>query len=215
MQTDLYLIRHGETATNRAYMVQGANSEPLNVRGRWQAAQVGSRLARAGLQALYASPFGRTRETAAIIGRAVGLDAVLEHELREMDTGRASGLHGAQFIVRYPRLWWAWLRDDDRLAFPEGEILAEFYPRARRVIDALVAAHAGQTIAVVTHGGIISGYLSQLLHGRGSNRIAWRLRNCAICHVRWEDDGPPLLVAFNDTTHLREPFPGTDRPSSE
>ncbi len=204
-QTDLYLVRHGETATNRARLIQGWNSEPLNMRGRWQAERAGTRLAQVGLRALYASPFDRARETAAIIGRSVGLEAVLVEGLREMDTGSISGLHGAQFMLRYPRLMWAWLRDDPTLAFPGGEVLTDFYQRAQRSIDELLARHAGQAIAIVAHGGSISGYLSLLLQGRGSNRIAWKLRNGAFCHVRWQGDGPPQLLALNDTTHLSGP----------
>src|SRR4051794_31775518 len=115
MQTDLYLIRHGQTATNQARLIQGWDSEPLNARGRWQAERVGQRLAAAGLVALYASPLRRATETAEIIGRVAGLDVVLVDDLREMNTGRVSGLHSAQFLVRHPRLWWAWLRDDARL----------------------------------------------------------------------------------------------------
>lgn len=204
MQTDLYLVRHGETATNRARLIQGWNSEPLNALGRWQAERAGARLAQVGLQSLYASPLDRARETATIVGQAVGLGPVLVEELREMDTGLVSGLHSAQFIMRYPRLMWAWLRDDSELAFPGGETLTNFYTRAGRAVDELVARHVGQTIAVVAHGGVISGYLSLLLDGRGSNRIAWRLRNGAICHVRWVGDGPPQLLALNDTAHLEQ-----------
>jgi 2,3-bisphosphoglycerate-dependent phosphoglycerate mutase len=203
MQTDLYLVRHGETATNRVRLIQGWDSEPLNARGCWQAERAGARLALAGLRALYASPFDRARETAAIIGRIVGLEVVLVEGLREMNTGSISGLHGSQFMLRHPRLMWAWLRDDSTLAFPGGEVLTDFYQRARRAIDELLARHAGQAIAVVAHGGSISGYLSLLLQRRGSNRIAWKLRNGAICHVRWQGDGPPLLLALNDTTHLK------------
>jgi len=205
MQTDLYLVRHGETATNRGRLIQGWNSEPLNARGRWQAERAGARLAQAGIQALYASPLERARETAAIIGRAIGLEAVLVEGLREMNTGRVSGMHSAQFMLRHPRLLWAWLRDDTKLAFPGGELLTDFYARSLRTVDELVARHAGQAIAVVAHGGSISGYLSLLLQGRGSNRIAWKLRNGAICHVCWVDDRPPQLLALNDTAHLAEP----------
>jgi probable phosphoglycerate mutase len=164
------------------------------------------------LRALYASPLDRARETATIIGGAVGLEPVLVEGLREMDTGLVSGLHSAQFVMRYPRLMWAWLRDDSALAFPGGEALTDFYTRAGRTIDELVARHAGQVFAVVAHGGVISGYLSLLLHGRGSNRIAWKLRNGAICHVRWADGGPPRLLALNDTSHL-EQLSAVRRPS--
>jgi 2,3-bisphosphoglycerate-dependent phosphoglycerate mutase len=204
MQTDLYLVRHGETATNRARVIQGWDSEPLNARGRRQAESAGARLAQAGLQALYASPIGRASETAAIISRAVGLDVVLVDGLREMDTGRISGLHSAQFLVRHPRLLWAWLRDDAKLTFPGGDTLTSFYERTWCAIDELVTRHAGQAIAVVAHGGSISGYLTRLLYGRGSNRFALKLRNGAICHIRWQDDRPAQLLALNDTSHLGE-----------
>jgi len=207
MQTDLYLVRHGETATNRARLIQGWNSEPLNALGRWQAERAGSRLAQVGLRALYASPLDRARETATIIAHAVDLVPSLVEGLREMDTGLVSGLHSAQFVMRYPRLMWAWLRDDSALAFPGGEALTDFYARASRTVGELVSQHTGQAIAVVAHGGVISGYLSLLLQGRGSNRIAWRLRNGALCHVRWVDGGPPQLLALNDTSHLEQLSP--------
>src|SRR5205823_5623563 len=104
-----------------AVRIQGWDSEPIMARGRWQADRAGQRLAAAGLAALYASPLRRASETAEIIGRVAGLDVVLLDGLREMNTGRVSGLHSAQFLVRHPRLWWGWLRDDVRLAFPGGD----------------------------------------------------------------------------------------------
>jgi probable phosphoglycerate mutase len=214
-QTDLYLIRHGQTATNRARVIQGWDHEPLNAHGRWQAERAGERLAKAGLVALYASPLRRASETAELIGRAVGLDITVVDGLREMDTGRASGLHGAQFMVRHPRLWWAWLRDDAGLAFPGGDTLSAFYNRAAETIGALVAKHAGQAVAVVAHGGVISGYLSLLLRGRGSNRFALRLRHGAICHQRWREGALLEVLAFNDTSHLRQQSPNKQRPSTE
>jgi broad specificity phosphatase PhoE len=213
MQTDLYLVRHGQTATNQARLIQGWKAEPLNARGRWQAARAGERLRGAGLAALYASPQRRALETAEIVGRAVGLEPAVVDDLREMDTGIATGLHSTQFIVRHPRLWWQWLRDDARLVFPQGDALEIFYARAARTVAELVDRHRGQPLAVVAHGGVISGYLSHLLHGRGSNRAALRLRNGAICHIRWQADGPPALLAFNDTAHLKEQFGAGDRPN--
>ncbi len=212
METTLYLIRHGQTATNRAQIIQGWDREPLNARGRWQAERTGERLTGAAIAALYASPLDRARETATIVGRALGLAPELVADLREMNTGRASGLHGTQFMLRYPRLWWAWVRDDSRLAFPSGDTLASFYLHAFAAIGELVARHPGQAIAVVAHGGSIAGYLSHLFDGRGSNRVALRLRNCAICRVDWQGDGAPRLTLFNDTTHLQQPR-RPDRPS--
>ena len=50
--------------------------------------------------------------------------------------------------------------------------------------------------------------------GHMHHRIALRLRNCAICQVRWADDRPPQLLLFNDTAHLQKQSPPVDRPNA-
>ena len=203
MPTTLYLIRHGQTATNRAQIIQGWNAEPLNALGRWQAERTGARLAGAGIAALYASPLERARETAQIIGAALGRAPVLVDALREVDTGRVSGMHGSQFMLRHPRLWAAWLRDDSRLAFPGGDTMQAFNQRAADAVADLLARHAGQAIAAVAHGGTIAGVLAHIAPGQAGKRATLRLRNCAINTVQWEEDGAARLLSFNDTAHLR------------
>ena len=202
MPTTLYLIRHGQTATNRAQIIQGWNFEPLNTLGRWQAERTGARLAGVGIAALYASPLERARETAQIIGAALGCAPVLVDALREVDTGRVSGMHGSQFMLRHPRLWAAWLRDDPLLAFPGGDTMHMFNQRAADAVADLVARHAGQALAAVAHGGTIAGVLAQHARRQAGKRATLRLRNCAICTVQWDEGGAARLLAFNDTAHL-------------
>lgn len=126
MQTDIYFVRHGQTAANRGWRIQGWNEEPLTDLGRWQAHCVAQRLADLGIQALYASPLLRAWETATIIGDSVNLQPEQVPAIRELDTGDASGLHSLQFLMRYPRLLWAWARDDVALCFPGGDVMGEF-----------------------------------------------------------------------------------------
>ena len=154
MPTTIYLIRHGQTATNRAQIIQGWNVEPLNALGRWQAGRAGARLASAGIAALYSSPLERARETAQIIGAALGCAPVAVDALREVDTGRVSGMHSAQFLLRHPRLWAAWMRDDPLLAFPGGDTMRLFNQRAADAVAGLVARHAAAAQLRDLHGAV-------------------------------------------------------------
>src|SRR5262245_52086639 len=75
----LYMLRHGETAWNTERRMQGAKDSALTERGRLQALAMGRTLKRELERepvptVFLRSPLGRARETADIIGRALGLD---------------------------------------------------------------------------------------------------------------------------------------------
>jgi|HigsolmetaAR201D_1030396.scaffolds.fasta_scaffold08952_2 broad specificity phosphatase PhoE len=202
MQTDIYFVRHGQTAANRGWRINGETEEALTEVGRWQAQCVAQRLVDQGIQALYTSPLLRAWETATIIGDWLNLQPEKVPEIRELNTGEASGLHSLQFLLRYPRLLWAWAHDDVALCFPGGDVLGEFYQRVKNALDMLISRHPNQTIAVVAHGGSISAALSILLFGQGSNRFAWKLRNTGLSLIRIQPGQQPQLLLFNDTSHL-------------
>jgi len=76
----LYVLRHGETAWNLERRMQGTKDSPLTERGRAQAEAMGrtlkAELAREPSATIFLrSPLGRARQTADIVGRALGLDA--------------------------------------------------------------------------------------------------------------------------------------------
>ena len=78
MVTRLYLIRHGATTLSAEDRFAGAVDVPLSDEGRAQAKRLGERLATTKLSALYASPLGRTVETARLVGAPQGLEPRLE-----------------------------------------------------------------------------------------------------------------------------------------
>jgi broad specificity phosphatase PhoE len=60
----LYLVRHGETESNRAGLALGRADVPLNDRGLDQVKRLGEALAQERFAAIYCSPLMRTRQTA-------------------------------------------------------------------------------------------------------------------------------------------------------
>jgi len=184
--TMIYLVRHGETDWNRARRIQGSTDIPLNDTGRAQAAATGNLLARRSWSAVYASPLARAYETAAIIADELGLPApVPVPEIVERNYGAAEGLTGAEIEQRYPSL------------VPGRESRDEVAARAIPAILALAEAHPGESIVVVSHGGVIR----TLLNTVAPLAPAEPIRNGSVHSLR-HSEGTLDLVLFDDPIEL-------------
>lgn len=103
--TEIYLIRHGETAWNAAGRFQGKLDSPLTDTGVKQAKLCGERLSALGIKfdTLIASPLGRTRQTASIIASCGRFpDAQHDDRLAEVSVGSWDGLTHIDIDARWP-----------------------------------------------------------------------------------------------------------------
>jgi phosphohistidine phosphatase len=96
----LYLVRHAEAAGG-----QPDDMRPLTAAGREQARSLGARFRARGLSpdAIVTSPLLRARETGALLGRELGIDAVADERLAPGATAeaveRAAATRGDTVIV--------------------------------------------------------------------------------------------------------------------
>ena len=149
----IYLARHGETEANAEGRVQGWLDPPLNERGRAQARLLATEARPIGLHALYTSHLLRARQTAEIVGEAVGLEPRVDERFAESRRGDWEGRLLREIERQDPDGWAAWQRAGARFRFPGGESLGE---HAARVQAALSDVAAGPLPAlVVCHGGSI------------------------------------------------------------
>jgi probable phosphoglycerate mutase len=151
--TRICLIRHGETAWNAELRIQGHRDRPLNATGRAQARTLAGRLAERRFAALYSSDLKRARQTAQPLAVAQGLPVRIEAALRERNFGCCEGrtreeIQAADAAVAEML---AARRPDD--VIPGGESLRQHLDRVIACLSRLARQHAGQDIAVVTHGG--------------------------------------------------------------
>jgi probable phosphoglycerate mutase len=151
------LARHGETNDNLApHRFQGWTDTPLNITGRRQAYELAGRLAArpAPVASLWASDLSRAKETAEIVGAAIGLRPLLDWRLREGMRGRWEGFLMEEIEQSEPELYAAWMRDDPSFRFPGGESLLD---QQQRVCAALCDIHARGPLPAlaVCHGGSI------------------------------------------------------------
>ncbi len=197
----LVVVRHGETEWMERGRLHGRLDSPLSTTGRRHAEMTAQRLQGEHFDALFSSPKGRARQTAEILGQAVGLTPALLDDLREADFGWLEGRplslidpngQGHKFLRPA-----AWLM---------GALTAE---RPGRVAKRVVAAVEAMTrqfpdgrLLVVTHWGVISMIMAQLVdqdirkwRGRGP----WAACGLSELHVV---NGAWQVVRLNDHAHL-------------
>lgn len=201
--TTVILVRHAESTWNAESRWQGQADPPLSEIGREQARRVAERLRGETIAVLYTSDLVRAVETAQAIGRALGLVPRLEPRLREIDLGCWTGLTRVEIAERYPEEFRAW-QEHKPLRAGGGETFLEMQARVVHVLEEIVAAHHGETIAVVTHGGVITalrGHIqgipmsAELFEGAPPNR------NTAVSTVRYRD-GRAEITLLMDAGHL-------------
>ncbi|MGV9219605.1 histidine phosphatase family protein [Arcanobacterium canis] len=146
MATHLYLIRHGRQSDKRCNV-----DVDLSPEGREQARLVGERLAGWGIDALFASTMIRARETATIIGEALGLGMMVRPELRELNFGEMEGLSDEEIAVTFADFQRAQSRMELDLSYPGGENISQVLQRSITVFDEIARCDR-KRVAIVTHG---------------------------------------------------------------
>ena len=150
--TRILLARHGETDWNRAGRWQGQADPPLNELGRRQAGTLADQLAEDGVAAIYSSDLRRARDTARIVADRLGLDVTEDRALREIDVGSWSGLTREEVGERFPDGFARWLAGE---IGHDGETRDELAQRVVPAVESIAHEHAGESVLVVTHGGVI------------------------------------------------------------
>lgn len=148
----LYLLRHGEVA--RLDLHYGHTDVPLSARGRAQAEHAARVLADAPVSSVHGSDLVRAAYGAECIARHHGLAPKLDSALRELHLGLLEGLSHAESRESHPQLYARRYADLVDEGFPGGESLREVATRVRGAFQRLVAAHAGETIAIVAHNSV-------------------------------------------------------------
>ena len=198
----LYLVRHGETESNRAGLALGRADVPLNERGMRQARCLGEALAGEPFAVIYTSPLARTRQTAEAIAGPHGLPPVAEPGLIEMDIGELDGLTFAEIRERHPGLLERWVSPEGQTtALLGGESLAEVRDRAWKTLEILGRRHENEVVCAVTHNFVILSVLTRALGVELSHFRRLRHGVGAISVLDFRADRVRVR-RLNDTCHL-------------
>lgn len=199
----LYLIRHGETLWNRDRRFQGHTDVDLSEQGVWQARRLSRKLQPVTFAAIYASDLSRAVATARPMAAERNLPVETTASLREIHFGDWEGKRFEDIMTQDPCRGRQWFRDPGGTSIPGGESDDAVSRRIREFLSELTRKHEGETVALVSHGGLIRYILMEAL---GLPRqLFWRLEidNTSVTVVRHGEHGY-VLNRLNDHSHLED-----------
>ena len=192
---ELLLIRHGRP--ERLELDEGPADPPLDAAGRDQAAALAGWLADEGLHALYASPLRRARETAAPVAERLGLPATVADGVAEWDRDASAYIPTEELPEAAPEVWAAMTGGDWEAL---GIDLPAFLHRVATTLEGIAAAHRGQKVAVVCHGGVINAWAARTL---GIERTLFFEPDYTSCsRFLVSSAGQCSIRSLNETAHL-------------
>jgi len=203
--TRLLLIRHGESAAADPAapfpLVDGHGDPPLHAEGRHQAERLVPRLEDEPIAAVYVTTLQRTRQTIAPYLARSGLEPRVEADLREVHLGEWEGGEYRVRVASGDPLVAQMIEQQRWDVIPGAEPYERFDARLRAGVGRIVAAHPDETVAVVTHGGVIGHLLASAVGA--ANRFAFiGADNASISELVIAGDRQ-IVRRFNDVGHLR------------
>ncbi|WP_421342196.1 histidine phosphatase family protein [Aeromonas veronii] len=194
---ELVVIRHAETQANAEGRYQGSLDIGLNDDGVRQIFCLAEKVAVAQqpFDRLLASPLLRTRESAAILSRQLGLPVELVPAFRERDVGLFEGLTQVEARTRYPELWARNITRRWAEAPPGGETIDEVIARVSQGLTELASTMPtmqGERVLLVAHG-VVAKVIRAVTMAGFDDFFEWQLPNGGMLSVRLSlADGGPL-----------------------
>lgn len=197
------LVRHGLTPTTGKVLPGRARGLNLADAGRAQAQAAADRIATLSrVDAIYASPLERARQTAAPIAKARGLAVKVDRGLLECDFGDWTGAE-LKKLMKLPE-WSTVQRAPSTFRFPGGESFTEMQGRMVATLDRLRAAHHGGVVVCVSHADTIKAAVAYAMgtHLDLFQRVV--ISPCSITAIAYSAGGPVVLTVNSNGGSLAD-----------
>jgi 2,3-bisphosphoglycerate-dependent phosphoglycerate mutase len=202
-RTRFIIVRHGQTQWNHRGIRQGHLDSDLTEKGIAQAKALGIRLARERFARLYSSDLGRAVHTARIIAASTGHQIVTDDRLRERHLGIFQGLDGDEIRSKYPEEHRLHRSVGPDYVIPGGESVRQQVARNVAYLTEIAPQHLGETIVVVTHGGVLSGLFRHTFSIPFDAPRRFEFTNAGLNVFNYQE-GNWFLQTWGDTSHLCE-----------
>src|SRR5207302_11378241 len=119
--TRVFMVRHGATVLSAEDRFAGATDVALSDEGREQTRRLAQRLSHEKIAAVYASPLGRTVETAQILAAPHKLEVQTRDGFRAINHGRWEQMTRREVEAQFPEEAAAWENDPYTFAPAGGD----------------------------------------------------------------------------------------------
>jgi probable phosphoglycerate mutase len=195
--TLILLVRHGQTPTTGKILPGRAAGLHLAEAGVQQAHMVAERISELPrVDAIYASPLERARETAAPIAKALKQRVKINKGLLECDFGDWTG-EQLGTLMKKPE-WATVQRSPSTFRFPNGESFTEMQTRMVTALDDIRAAHPGGIVVCVSHADPIKAAVA---HAMGTHIDLFQrivIGTCSVSAIAYSSHGP-IVLTVNST----------------
>lgn len=207
MVTRIYLVRHAEAEGNVQEFFQGSLDTDLTEKGLRQLDFLAERFRDIPIEALYCSPYRRTRLTADAVNRFHGLPVNYDAELREINGGAWEGRRWKELPDAFPAAYQAWTQHMAAFQAPSGDAMRDVWNRMIAVMTRIAQECRGKTAAVVSHGCALRNFLCYVESGdmERLGDVGWA-DNTAVSLVEYDTETGWRLVFKNDAAHLPPAF---------
>ena len=192
---ELLLIRRGlpVTVDNRA---TGIEADPgLSELGLRQAEALADWLTNERIDAIYASPKSRARQTVEPLASRLGVDVIVEPLVNEYDQGELEYIPIEHLKAAGDPRWEAMMNGDD---LPNPEV---FQAQVVKGIERIITANRGRTVVVGCHGGVVSAYLAHLLDIQ--RVMFYEAHYTSVARVAASSAGHRSVRSMNELGHLK------------
>ncbi len=199
----LYLIRHGETDSNKSYRFQGQTDIELNAEGKAQAELLAEHFKEIHLDKIYCSSLTRARQTAQPMAEMHNLKVETFDDIKEIAFGEWEGMTFDEINARWPGDIDAFFKNPALCHVPGGENFSAVAARVEPFFKRCLAEMDDADNAIVSHGGIIRVLLCLFLDVDLNKIWNFSVGNCSTTTLaKWRGYNT-VLECTNATYYLR------------
>ena len=194
---EIILVRHALPV--RIELETGIADPELSAEGHDQSRKMASYLASEKIDAVYASPLRRARETAQPLIERLGIQYEICEGVAEFDRNSNEYVPIEELRATNDPRWQKMMKGEWDETSDSPEV---FRDRVISSINELIERHPGEKVAVVCHGGVINQYLAYVL-GISTQMGFFYPQYTSIHRVAASRSGAKSIVSINEASHLR------------
>ena len=195
---EIILVRHALPV--RIELETGIADPELSVEGHEQSKKMAAYLASENINAVYASPLRRARETAQPLIEKLGIQFEICEGVAEFDRNSNEYIPIEELRATNDPRWQKMMQGEWDETTDSPEV---FRDRVISSINELIERHPGEKVAVVCHGGVINQYLAYVL-GIDTQMGFFYPQYTSIHRVAASRAGAKSIVSINEASHLRQ-----------
>jgi probable phosphoglycerate mutase len=201
-ETEIILIRHGETEWNSQQRMQGHSNSDLSAEGRGQIQALGKWMKYVSFDHIYSSDTLRAMQTAKAITQYTGHTLHLDKRIREKNLGVFEGLTSNEAKERFPDVYNLFKTAGRNYVIDKGESTQQLLDRSLEFIEEIRLRHPDQRVVMVTHGGVVRVLMKYTLGLSIDTPTNFLIKNTGIFRLIWKENW--LVKQMGVVSHLEK-----------